>query len=53
MSRGEIFSGQVRDPVMDLVVTLRDKFAPLLFQGMEYEESGISAISVMGEVLGL
>ena len=31
---GELFSGQVRDPVLDLVMTLRDEAAPLAIKGV-------------------
>ena len=30
----EGFAGQVRNPVMELIVTLRDKAAPLAVEGM-------------------
>ena len=50
MSRCEGFSGQVRNLVTDLVVTRRDKAAPLAIEGIVYGESGVAAIAVMGEV---
>ena len=53
MSRGESFTGQVHNPVTDLVVTRRDKAALLAVEGMAYGESDVSAIVVMGELWGL
>ena len=50
MSRCEGFSGQVHDPVMELVVTRRDKTALLAVEGMEYGESGVADVALMGEV---
>ena len=38
---------------MELGVTRRDKAAPLAVEGIEYGESGISAITLMGRVLGV
>ena len=53
MSRCEGFSGQVRDPVTKLVVVCSDKASPLALKGMAYGESGIAAVTVMGELWGL
>ena len=53
MRRGEIFSGQVRDPVTYLFVTRRDKAALLAVKGMADGESGVAAVAIMMEVWGV
>ena len=53
MIGGKIFSGQVRNPVTELVVTLHDKAAPLTVKGMAYGKGGVASVAVMGEVWGL
>ena len=42
------FSGQVRDPVTELIVTRCDKAALLLVKGMADEEVGVAAVPVFG-----
>ena len=44
---GERFAGQIRNPVIDLVVTRRDKSAPLTFKGMADSISGVAAVAAM------
>ena len=51
MSEG--FVVQVRDPVVELVVTHRDKATPLAVKGMAYGEIGVAAVTLFGEVWGL
>ena len=53
MSRGEIFSGQVRDPVTEFVVMLRDKATPLAVKVMADGESGVASITVIRGVWGI
>ena len=53
MSRGESFAGQFRNPVTEIIVTLRDKATSLAVKGMAYKESCIAAVTVMGEVWGI
>ena len=53
VSRCEGFSGQVRDPVTELVLTRCDKAAPLAVKRVAYGESGVVAFAVMGEVWGI
>ena len=53
ISRCEGFTDQVCGLVMDLVVTLRDKAAPLAVKGVSYGEIGVAAIAVFGEVWGI
>ena len=53
MRGGESFSGQVPDPVMELIVTLCDKAAPLSVKGMADGKIGVAAVAVMREVSGL
>ena len=50
---GEIFAGQVRDPVTDLVVTRRGKASLLVVKGMVDGKSGVAAVAVMREFWGL
>ena len=47
------FSGQVRDPFLELVVTRRDKAAPLAVKGMADGKSGVASVAVMREVWGI
>ena len=51
--RGEIFPGQVRYPVTELVVTRRDKADPLTVNSIAYRKGDVAAIAVTGEVWGL
>ena len=53
MEGGEIFSGQVRYPVMDLVGLRRNKAAPLTVKGMSDIEVGVASVAVVREVWGL
>ena len=53
MSRCEVFSGQVRNPFTELVVTRHDKATPISVEGMAYGEIGVAVVAVFGEVLGL
>ena len=47
MRGGESFSGQVRDPVTELVVALREKADPLTVKSMSDLKSGVAAVAVM------
>ena len=49
----ESFSGQVLDPVTELVVTHCDKANPLTVKGMADRKSGIAAIAVVTEFWGI
>ena len=53
MRGGEIFYGQVRNPVAELVVTRREKVAPLTVKGMEDIKGSVSAVAVVREVWGI
>ena len=53
MRGGEIFAGQVRDPVTERVVTRRDKAAPITVKVRVYGKSGVAAVTVTREVWGL
>ena len=53
MRGGKIFSVQVRDPVMELVVKRRDKAAPLIFKGIVYSKGGISVVTEVREFWGI
>ena len=44
------FSGQVRNPITELIVTLRDEAAPLVVDGMVDGEIGVAAVAVFREV---
>ena len=46
----ESFTSQVCDPVIELVVTLRDKADPLTVKGMVDRKGGVAAVGVMREV---
>ena len=50
---GEYFSGQICDPVTELVMTLCDKDAPLTIEGTADRKVGFAAVTVMGEVWGI
>ena len=50
MNRGESFSGQVRDPVTELVVMRRDKAVTISVKCMANREIGVAAVAVMMEV---
>ena len=52
MRGGELFSGQVRDPVMELVMTRRDQVAPLTIKGVEFRKFSVLAVTVMGRYGG-
>ena len=49
----EGFSGQVYDPVPDLIMTCRDKATPIAVQGMANGKFGVVAVTVFGEVWGI
>ena len=53
MKRGERYSGQVRNPVTELVVTRCDKAVPFSVKGMSDRESGFASVALMREVWGL
>ena len=53
MRGGESFAGQVRKPVTELVVTRRDKDAPLTVKGMLDGKIGVAAVPVMKDIWGL
>ena len=50
MRGGENFAVQVCDSVTELVVTRREKAAPLAVKVMAYVKSGVAGVSVMKEV---
>ena len=45
---GERFSGQVCDPVTELVVTRCDKSDPLIITGVANRKVGVAAVTLMG-----
>ena len=53
MRRVDIFVIQFRNPVTDLIVTLRDKSIPLSVKGISDGESGVSSVAVIREVWGI
>ena len=53
MREGKSFSGQVRDPVTELVVTRRDKAAWISVKSTTDEKIGFAAVEVMTEVWGI
>ena len=53
MRGGEIFTGQVRDPITELVVTRCDKSATLTVKVMANGKGGVTAVTVMREVWGI
>ena len=50
---GESFSGQVCDLVPELIMTLRDKAAPIAIKGVADVEFGVAAVTLIGEVWGI
>ena len=46
----EIFAGQVRNPVTELIFTRRENAAPLAVKGMVDGKTGVEAVAVMREV---
>ena len=50
MRGDESFSGQVGDPVTDLVMTRHDRADPLTAKVMAYRKGGVAAAAVMREV---
>ena len=53
MSWGKGFAGQVRNPTMDLILTRRDKAAPISVKGMENGEGGVVDVAEFREVWGI
>ena len=53
MRGGERFSGQVHDPVTELVVTRRDKAVPLTVKGMSDRKGDVADVSVVREIWGI
>ena len=53
MRGSEGFSGQVCDPVPELIMTRRDKAAPLAVKGVADCKFGIAAVTVFGKVWGI
>ena len=53
MSWSKGFSGQVRDPVTDLIVTRCDEADPLAVEVTENGECGVVAVTEFREVWGL
>ena len=49
---GEIFAGQICDPVPELVMTRRNDAFPLAIKGVIDGEFGVAAVTVIGEVWG-
>ena len=49
---GEGFTGQVRDPFPELVMTCRDKAAPITIEDVEILKFGVAAVTIMGGGLG-
>ena len=50
---GEGFACQVCDSVTELIVTRRDKAAPITVEGVADREIGIAAVTVCGKVWGI
>ena len=48
-----MISGQVYDPVTELVMTRLDEAAPLAIEGAENRKFGVAAVTVVGEVWGI
>ena len=46
MRGGEWPARQIRDPVMELIVTRRDEATPLAVEGMTDGEPGVAAVAV-------
>ena len=53
MRGSEGFAGQVSNPVPELIITCRDKAAPLAIEGVTNGEFGVASVIVIGEVWGL
>ena len=53
MRGGEVFSGQFYDPVLEIVMTSRDKAAPLAFEGLTNGEFGVADVTIIGKVWGI
>ena len=53
MRGGECFSGQVRDPVLEIVMTRRDKADPIKIEGVKNIKVGVAAFTLRGEVWGI
>ena len=53
MRGGESFAVQIRDPVMDLVVTHCDEAALLTVEGVANRKFVVAVVTVMGEVWGI
>ena len=50
MRGGESFSGQVRNPITEIVLTLCDKTALLTVKGVSDRKGGVAAVTVVREV---
>ena len=50
MSWSKVFSGQVRDPVTDLIVTQRDEASPISVEGTANIEGGVVAVAEFRKV---
>ena len=50
MSWCEVFTGQVCDPVTEIILTRHGEATPLAVKGMADGEIGVVAITVFGEV---
>ena len=50
MRGGERFAVQIRNPIAELVVTLRDNAVPFTVKGVANRKVGVSAVAIMGEV---
>ena len=53
MRGGEYFSGQVSNPVTEIVLTRHDNTAPLALEGMSDRKGRVAAVKVVREVLGI
>ena len=53
MRGGNIFSGQVCYPILDLVMTRCDKATPLAIKAVTDGEFGVASVKVIGEVWGI
>ena len=50
---GEIFAGQVRNPVTEIVIMRRDEASPVTVNGVANIIVGVAAVTSLGEVRGL
>ena len=50
MRGGEGFSGQVCDPVPEVIMTRHEEAAPLAVEGVENCKFGVAAVTVFGKV---